>query len=597
MSPEDLIKQIEQLKRNAEALFPNIKANPAQSALLVRRLAAIAHDIDTQKTNLSTQANLKNLQCLHEAFGEALRLFEKFSGRDWSRHLLQNGSHQQVFTEINQKLHTTLNNLKLSTLAASMIDGRENAAAHEKDTQALALQKNEISAHYQQVHLQTQRLNFDEAERAALLQQQEESSKDKLTELSRAGTSAASSGAGAGAAAAARAELIPAHLTVNYYDLDFDEKLAEGTFGHVYSGRWQEQEVAIKSIEGLISDRDREEFIREVKIMSRLRAPHIVQFYVACIEKKRMCLVMEYMPAGSLYEVLHKKPDQWILWAQRFKVALDLSRGLFYLHSQGVLHRDFKSGNVLLDEAHRAKISDFGLSRIDSSSVMTIRESSKALQWLPPEMHERGQSYTEASDVYSLGVILWELFTGKLPFEGVSDAEILRRIASGDRDLMTNQVPAGIRKIIDECCQVIVSSRPDAFEVIRDIEENGLQNTTDGQADYEIGLAHEAAEEMPEALASYQKASDQGYYRAKTNMATFFYHATGVPADKQKAHDLWLDAAQNSGHARAEYNLGVMLETGDGVPKDLEAAIHWYRDAAAQGDPNAEEKLQTLTMG
>jgi len=595
MNPQELMRQIEQAKQNAEALLPKIQANQVQSALLIKRLVTIVRGINSDKSNILTPGNLKSLELLRDVFGEALRLFEKFSGRDWSRHLLQNGSHEQVFTEIYQRLHSTLTSLKLVTLATSVTDAGEHGLAQDEDIKALALRKDEISAHYQQEHLQTQRLNVDPAEREQLLRQQADSSKDKLTELSRARASAASSGAGA-AAAAANPELIPKHLTVNYYDLDFDEKLAEGTFGHVYSGRWQEQEVAIKSIEGLISDRDREEFVREVKIMSRLRAPHIVQFYVACVEKKRMCLVMEYMPAGSLYEVLHKKPDQWILWAQRFKIALDLSRGLFYLHSQGVLHRDLKSGNVLLDETHRAKISDFGLSRIDSGSVMTIRETSKALQWLPPEMHERGKAYTEASDVYSLGVILWELFTGKLPFEGVSDAEILSRVARGDREQMTNQVPAGIRKIVDQCCQVITSSRPDVFEVIRDIEESGLQQTTDGQADYEIGLAHEADGKMPEALASYQKASDQGYYRAKTNMATFFYHGTAVSQDKQKAHDLWLDAAQNSAHARAEYNLGIMLETGDGVPTDLEAAIHWYKDAAAQGDANAEEKLQTLSM-
>jgi serine/threonine protein kinase len=194
----------------------------------------------------------------------------------------------------------------------------------------------------------------------------------------------------------------------------------------------------IKSIEGAFSEDDKAHFIREVQIMSQCRDKHITQFYGASLEPGRACLLMEHMERGSLYQVL-EKPVPLPLQKQ---MALEIARGLQYLHTRGILHRDLKSANVLVNADNHAKLSDFGLSKTRATSVKTAKQKSEAIQWLPPECFTRGGVYTAQSDIYSYGVILWELVTGKRPYAGISDAEIPKRTLQGKRDTLDSIIRA-----------------------------------------------------------------------------------------------------------------------------------------------------------
>ncbi|MBP6104687.1 MAG: protein kinase [Gammaproteobacteria bacterium] len=154
--------------------------------------------------------------------------------------------------------------------------------------------------------------------------------------------------------------------TVSYYDLPFEGKIAEGSFATVYQGFLEDHLVAIKTLRGTLKPTEAQRFIREVAIMSDLRYPQITVFYGACLEQSYACLVMEYMAQGSLSKVL---AEQDLSLEQKKSLALDVANALHHLHQKNILHRDLKTSNVLINAAGVAKLSDFGLSKPDSTQL------------------------------------------------------------------------------------------------------------------------------------------------------------------------------------------------------------------------------------
>ena len=156
------------------------------------------------------------------------------------------------------------------------------------------------------------------------------------------------------------------------------------------------------------------DFEHEVAVMLKLRHPNILTLYGIVLKPEFM--VIELME-GSLYDVLHSL--EILKWPRRYSMALDVARGLAYLHSGAtpILHRDLKSLNILLDASYRAKLSDFGLSRVKAvnSSEFEAGKAGTAF-WIAPELHlQPGVSFTTFCDVYSLGIVFWEMLTRKTP--------------------------------------------------------------------------------------------------------------------------------------------------------------------------------------
>src|SRR5436190_4038423 len=134
-------------------------------------------------------------------------------------------------------------------------------------------------------------------------------------------------------------------FSIRFEALTTKEKIGEGGFGIVYKGTYQFAPAAIKQLQiDDLSPEAEEEFNREAKIMAQLHHPNIVHFYGYCTFPK--CLVMEYMPKGSLFKVLHDKRES-LDWTVRIRIATDIASGLAFLHSKQILHRDIKSLNVL----------------------------------------------------------------------------------------------------------------------------------------------------------------------------------------------------------------------------------------------------------
>ncbi|PWA52740.1 serine/threonine/dual specificity protein kinase, catalytic domain-containing protein [Artemisia annua] len=204
---------------------------------------------------------------------------------------------------------------------------------------------------------------------------------------------------------------------------NFNEALVigRGGFGMVYKGNTNHgsaTDVAIKRLHSL-SNQGAPEFQAEVEMLSRIRHCNLVSLIGYCKEDEEMALVYEYMPHGTLEDHLHKGGVS-LSWLQRLKICIGAARGFYYLHTgtgtqHGIIHRDVKSSNILLDKNFAAKISDFGLAKISPTNqtctyVSTLVKGT--FGYMDPCYFTTGK-LTRKSDVYSFGVLLLEVICGR----------------------------------------------------------------------------------------------------------------------------------------------------------------------------------------
>ncbi|MQM08135.1 hypothetical protein Taro_040990 [Colocasia esculenta] len=193
---------------------------------------------------------------------------------------------------------------------------------------------------------------------------------------------------------------------------NFTEELGKGSFGTVFKGTLGEKLIAVKRLDGRVSTDDQEmEFHREVRAIGKTHHRNLVQLLGYCNEGSRRLLVYEYMRLGSLDNLLFKEEAR-PRWKERLVIALDVARGLHYLHDEcetRVLHCDIKPQNVLMDELGVAKIADFGLAKLmlpEQTRTMTQIRGTRG--YMAPEWF-RGLPVTVKADVYSFGVVLLEV--------------------------------------------------------------------------------------------------------------------------------------------------------------------------------------------
>ncbi|MGA2654483.1 MAG: protein kinase [Gammaproteobacteria bacterium] len=259
-------------------------------------------------------------------------------------------------------------------------------------------------------------------------------------------------------------------FVIDYSDIKRGKDLGKGSFGIVYQGTWANMQVAVKELQvKQLSEKHTEEFKNEAKIMANLTTEHIVRLYAICTQP--YCLVMEYMEKGSLHAVLHG--EETLDWTTRKTIALDVAYGLSFIHSKDILHRDLKSLNVLINRQNRAKLTDFGLSTIKKESSSSTQQTNAVgtLLWMAPELFQRKAKHTTESDVYSYGVILYEIASGKVPFEDeeiTNQALIMEWIKNGEHDDIPADCPAPFGQLIVNCWKVKPSER---FGLPKIIEE------------------------------------------------------------------------------------------------------------------------------
>nr|UCK81531.1 mitogen-activated protein kinase kinase kinase 7 [Arenicola marina] len=253
---------------------------------------------------------------------------------------------------------------------------------------------------------------------------------------------------------------------IEYSKLRFFEVVGRGAFGVVTRAKWNGIDVAVKHIE---TESEKKAFITELKQLSRVNHPNIVHLYGACT-KYPVCLVMEYAEGGSLYNVLHgtgPQPDYHVGHAMSW--AYQCAVGVEYLHGmkpKPLIHRDLKPPNLLLIAwGVRLKICDFGTA-CDAHTHMTNNKGSAA--WMAPEVFE-GSNYSEKCDVFSWGIILWEVLTRRKPFDEIGGPafRIMWAVHNGTRPPLIKDCPKPLEVLMTRCWSSNPCERPSVAEVVR----------------------------------------------------------------------------------------------------------------------------------
>uniref|UniRef100_A0A672JM06 Mitogen-activated protein kinase kinase kinase n=1 Tax=Salarias fasciatus TaxID=181472 RepID=A0A672JM06_SALFA len=273
---------------------------------------------------------------------------------------------------------------------------------------------------------------------------------------------------------------------IDFSELTLEEIIGVGGFGKVYRAVWRGAEVAVKAARR-DPDEDPEQTLesvrQEAKLFAMLSHPNIMALLGVCLQEPNLCLVMEYARGGPLNRALAGKripPCTLVDW------AVQIARGMHYLHSQAIvpiIHRDLKSSNILILERvemedlsnKTLKITDFGLAR--EWHRTTKMSAAGTYAWMAPEVI-RSSTFSKGSDVWSYGVLLWELLTGEVPFRGIDGLAVAYGVAMNKLALpIPSTCPEPFARLMEDCWSSDPHCRPH-FTTVLDhltaIEESGF---------------------------------------------------------------------------------------------------------------------------
>lgn len=259
---------------------------------------------------------------------------------------------------------------------------------------------------------------------------------------------------------------------VRYEDVVIGEKIGSGSFGEVKLGNYKGQKVAVKQLlKQKMTDTALLEMRAESAMLSSLTHPNVLQFVGVCLRVPNLCLITEYMEKGSLRNVLHPATGQCTLsWDQKKKMALDMAKGMHYLHSIGIIHRDIKSSNMLVANDFTVKIADFGYSRMRADNQTMTQVGT--VSYSAPEVFE-GLHYTNKADVYSFAIVMWELIFNKKAWDGMHSMKIVAAVTSGGRPPVTSVppgAPPSMVRTMQMCWNHDQDLRPSFMEILNELE-------------------------------------------------------------------------------------------------------------------------------
>ncbi|KAG0241616.1 hypothetical protein BGW41_005632 [Actinomortierella wolfii] len=432
------------------------------------------------------------------------------------------------------------------------------------------------------------------------------------------------------------------------------ECIGTGGYSSVHRATWRGLPCAVKKFHATETGQLNLKVQNEISILKKLKNRYIIQLFDVVHENDQILVIMDIAENGSLADVIMKGD---LGWSTKERLAHEIARGLEYIHAEGILHRDLKSQNVLLNGHMEVKLCDFGFA-MDSASKTTVPSPSiqGTLRWMAPELLSRQPIYSTKSDMYAYGMVLWEMAACcTRPFKLQPDeSTVAVLIEEGEREEIPYDTPVQYNEWIIRCWDQLPSNRPEAKEVtffslatddntvdesdsdetlwmksltlvnsfsvaksFRTLCEYDTSNHEDlathetesvkwlstaaenGNpiAQFNLAVLHFRGQRVEqsdtEAVKWFQKAAAQGNPQAQFNLGCMHAEGRSVVQSDAEAFKWYLKAAEQ-GYASAQFNVAVSYDNGHGVEQNDAEAVKWYLKAAENGVPNAKRNLELM---
>lgn len=577
---EDILKIVKIIHEQVELT----QSNQEKLKLLAQMVQRLVRSLKGLGELPNTEHYIEHLNILKNCLQETSEFIVKISKKNKMEQFFFAGKYERIIDEFQKSIAELIPFLLVGLAAEDFINKAKNSEAEARDRDLLIRRQNKFYRRFQEEQRQATRLERLDLER--VLRIQGESLEERIIQQLRPTPTPTPD--------------FPEELTANICDLKFDYKIGESDIGALHHGRWREQPVTIKWVERINNEVERAQFIREIKVMSRLHNEHIMPFYGASIEDTRLCLLMGVMERGDLSQTLTS-----LSLDDRLRMAKDLSLGLNYLHQKNITHGAIKPSNVGVNQYNQAKWMNFGLVKTRAMSLASFAGVYHNNAWQSPESWERGAQLSPSSDVYSFGLLLWTLFTTRMPFESIEPARLIARVSAGYRDEVSTDFPETIKALMTACWQHDARRRPQAFEIVQALQTINIADFSPEQRPasptaeelYHDATKAQAANHEAEAFQLYERSSTKGHIKAIGTVGLFKLEGKGGASLNVAEGIASLERAAKGRHVRSMMNLARIYKRGDTEDRtpDYPKALHWYQEVLKE-EPLNERALQDVAL-
>ncbi|KAM8892463.1 mixed lineage kinase domain-like protein [Spinachia spinachia] len=449
----DFVEPILTIASQIYSRVGKVKANKKRSHRVCQRVEALDRLVRSIKKEQTSSDLQRALQELCGTLETALRLIESHAAATWVKRVLKAGSHEDEFNYVNERLND----------ASHVLSGALQVEQMDRQWQGLQL--------LSRVEEDEEDRREDEAElKIRLLEYMEEQQRDM--ELLKSNVEKIVQSLTKPSITDQRIRMIQPH-ELKYDDVKKPFMPTANT--EVYKGEYSGFPVAIKRyVDPLNTSRSalKKVFDKEVETMQRFESPNVLRMFGICVQdgagsNPRFLIVMEYCEKGSLREVLDSEGAA-LSWPTRARMCRDAARGLYRLHQteeKSKVHGCLNSSKFLVAEGYTVKLGGFELAKTETSLRRTTRrESISSLCYSSPEMlDDVNLNYSKESEIYSFGIVLWEVASGRRPFDGWLHEVITNRVCNEKfKEELPPDCPPGLAHLIDECRAYEAFQRPSA---------------------------------------------------------------------------------------------------------------------------------------
>ncbi|KAG0241044.1 hypothetical protein BGW41_006381 [Actinomortierella wolfii] len=402
--------------------------------------------------------------------------------------------------------------------------------------------------------------------------------------------------------------------------LQIGRLIGRGGYGSVFHAYWETQKAAIKICHVSQEEAKEDDSVQqEIELLKGLRNKHVIQYYGTTYHDNKLVLAMEYAEGGSLERAIRNRQLEW---PDKKRIALEIARGLAYIHHKRVIHRDLKNMNVLLTRYMEAKICDFGMAIIKSASISKSSGATTlkgTYRWMAPELFTKRPRYTTKSDMYAFGMVMWEMAANcTKPFSDQLDTNVvITLVKDGEREDLPDDTPLDYRQWVERCWLHDPAMRPEACDMIIEEWDPNACDPSEGEdttsSHPTLSISHtdtnvdstDTVHPSPHLSHGHKISTSRkdlgvliseaksGDVEAQVTLAEKYYIGDGVDQDYSASFE-WYRRAADHENAFAQIRVGEMLSHGQGTPQNDVEAVTWFRKLAEQGYTYGQVQLGVM---